>query len=104
MFDEETIDNILALPEDPNSRRGHVTSDEDEGECFVKIITHKMKSNGQGGTRRWWLRVGITDYLWPVWFSPSDPDMMLEEMGWEDEEDGVQNVWGYPGDWHRELM
>lgn len=101
MLDQETIDNILALPEDPHARRGgHVASEEDEGKLWVKMITNRAKSEGG----RWWLRVGLRDYLWPVWFSPSDPDIVLEQMGWEDPKDGVQNVWGYPGDWHRETM
>ncbi|KAK7413097.1 hypothetical protein QQX98_008045 [Neonectria punicea] len=104
MLDEESLENILALPEDPRSPVNYGASDEDEGEGWVKVISDRMKSEEEGGGGRWWLRVGITDYLWPMWFYPFDPDAMLEEMGWRDVEDGVQNLWGRPSDWFEEIM
>ncbi|KAH6962333.1 hypothetical protein BKA56DRAFT_679150 [Ilyonectria sp. MPI-CAGE-AT-0026] len=104
MLDEESLENILALPEDPRAPANYGASDENEGEGWVKVISDRMKSEEEGGGGRWWLRVGITDYLWPMWFFPFDPDAMLEEMGWMDAEDGVQNLWGRPDEWFNEMM
>ncbi|KAH7117348.1 hypothetical protein EDB81DRAFT_243200 [Dactylonectria macrodidyma] len=103
MLDEESLENILALPEDPRAPPNYGATDEDEGEGWVKVISNRMKSEEQGGGGRWWLRVGITDYLWPMWFLPFDPDAMLEELGWIDAEDGVQNLWGDPMHWFEEM-
>ncbi|KAK1963100.1 hypothetical protein LY78DRAFT_660628 [Colletotrichum sublineola] len=98
MLDEESIENILELPEDPRAPVYRCTS-------WVKVITNRVRSAEEGCEGgRWWLRVGIIDYLWPMWFYPFDPDVMLEEMGWEEAEDGVQNLWGSPSDWFEEIM
>lgn len=97
MLDKESIENILELPEHP---RGPV----DYGSPWVKVVTNRVRSAEEGGGGRWWLRVGVTDYLWPMWFYPFDPDAMLEEMGWNDAEDGVQNLWGSPAHWYEEMM
>ncbi|KAH7160993.1 hypothetical protein EDB81DRAFT_333532 [Dactylonectria macrodidyma] len=106
MLDDKSLENILALPEDPRApvNYGYGAPDEDVGEGWVKVISNRMLSEDEGGGGRYWLRVGITDYLWPIWFYPFDPDAMLEEMGWRDAEDGVQNLWGRPTDWFEEIM
>ncbi|KAM0275932.1 hypothetical protein ACHAQH_007274 [Verticillium albo-atrum] len=101
MLDQESIDNILALPEDPRAPIDHGVPKNGEGKGWVKVITDDSMPEGKGGGR-WWLRVGITDFLWPLCFFPSEPNMMLEELGWHDAEDGVQNLWGKPWDWVRE--
>lgn len=93
MLDEQSIDDILELPEDP---RAPV----DYGSSWIKVVTNRVRSSEEGGGGRWWLRVGVADYLWPMWFYTFDPDSMLEEMGWKDAEDGVQNLWGSPA--HRD--
>jgi hypothetical protein len=90
MLDEESIENILELPEDPRRRVF------DYGASWVKVISNKVKTIEGGPSNRWWLRVGVTDFLWPLWFSTFDPDIMIEERGWEDEDDGVRNIWGGP--------
>lgn len=97
MLDEESIENILELPADPRRRNF------DYGASWVKVISSTVRTTEGGARERWWLRVGVTDYLWPLWFFPSDPDVMIEEMGWEDEEDGVRNLWGDPDLWMREI-
>ncbi|KAI8648700.1 hypothetical protein NCS57_01482200 [Fusarium keratoplasticum] len=106
MLDEESLENILALPEDPRApvNYGYGAPGEDAGEGWVKVISNRIRSEDEGGGGRYWLRVGITDYLWPMWFYPFDPDAMLEEMGWMDAEDGVQNLWGRPSEWFEEMM
>lgn len=104
MLDEKSLENILALPEDPRDPINYGAFNEDKGEGWVKVISDGMRSEEEGGGGRWWLRVGITDYLWPMWFYPFDPDAMLEEMGWTDAEDGVQNLWGRPTDWFEEMV
>lgn len=96
MLDDESIENILELPENPRAPA-------DRGSSWVKVVTNRARSAEEGGGGRWWLRVGVTDYLWPMWFYPFDPDAMLEEMGWKDE-DGVQNLWGTPADWFEEML
>jgi hypothetical protein len=93
MLDEQSLDNILGLPEDPvdplnHSRGRYATSG------WVKVIANRMKSEEEKGEGRYWLRVGVSDYLWPTWFSPFDPDYIIEEMAWVDAVDGVQNLWG----------
>ncbi|KAM0327425.1 hypothetical protein ACHAQA_005711 [Verticillium albo-atrum] len=106
MLDKESLENILALPEDPRSPVNYRGSygDEEKSRGWVKVITNRMRTEEEGGGGRWWLRVGISDYLWPMWFYPFDPDAMLEEMGWMDAEDGIQNLWGSPTDWFKEIM
>ncbi len=104
MLDEESLENILALPQDPYAPISSSAYDEDEGECHIKVISNRIKSEQEGGGGRYWLRVGIVDFLWPMWFFPSDPDIMIEELGWCDAEDGVQNLWGTPTDWFNESM
>lgn len=100
MLDEDSIDNILALSEDPRRQRPF-PADEDDG--WVKVVTNQTRSEGEGGGR-WWLRVGIVDYLWPMWFfSAFDSDAMLEELGWIDPEDGVQNLWGSHEGWWKHI-
>ncbi|KAH7113122.1 hypothetical protein B0J13DRAFT_574742 [Dactylonectria estremocensis] len=108
MLDDESLENILALPEDPRAPAnygGAADEDDEGGEGWIKVISNRMRSEEEEGeSGRYWLRVGITDYLWPMWFYPFDPDAMLEEMGWRDAEDGVQNLWGRPTDWFEEMM
>lgn len=97
MLDEQSLKNILELPEDPRALT-------ERGSSWVKVVTNRVRSAEEGGGGRWWLRVGVADYLWPMWFFPFDPDAILEEMGWEDARDGVQNLWGNPTDWFKESM
>lgn len=97
MLDEESIENILKLPEDPRAPVDYVSS-------WVKVVTTRVRSAEEGGGGRWWLRVGVTYYLWPMWFYPFDLDAMLEEKGWKDAEDGVQNLWSRSADWYEEMM
>lgn len=52
----------------------------------------------------WWLCVGIVDYLWLMWFFGFDLDVMFEEMGWMDENEGVQNFWGNLEMWFEKRM
>ncbi|RNJ58810.1 hypothetical protein D7B24_004175 [Verticillium nonalfalfae] len=102
MLDEESLENILAMPEDPYAPANSIARSEGEG--WVKLVSNRMRSEDEGGGGRYWLRVGIRDFLWPVWFFPSDSDILIEEMGWCDAEDGVQNLWGTPDDWFTEIM
>ncbi|EGX89975.1 hypothetical protein CCM_08229 [Cordyceps militaris CM01] len=106
MLDEESLDNILALPPDPYApTSNHDADGEDENECYVKVISNRIKTEDEpGAVGRYWLRVGIVDYLWPMFFFPCDSDILIEEMGVYDPEDGVQNLWGTPQDWDREHM
>ncbi|OAA59379.1 hypothetical protein ISF_06314 [Cordyceps fumosorosea ARSEF 2679] len=102
MLDEESLDSILALPRNPYTpaSRDGADDEEDEGECYVKVVSNRIKSEGEpGAVGRYWLRVGVFDFLWPMWFFPCDPDVLIEEMGVYDPEDGVQNLWGTPDDW-----
>lgn len=56
MLDEESIENISGLPEDP---RAPV----DYGSSWVKVVTDRVRSAEEGGgSGRLWLRVGVTDY------------------------------------------
>ncbi|KAH7174914.1 uncharacterized protein B0J16DRAFT_186010 [Fusarium flagelliforme] len=89
MLDQESIDNILAMPDDP---RTPLKLDRQKLLRWVKVVTNETMRDG----RRWWLRVSIAEYLWPLWFICFDPDAMIEEMGWVDENDGIQNLWGSP--------
>ncbi|KAG8164243.1 hypothetical protein KVR01_006161 [Diaporthe batatas] len=97
MLDEESMENILELPEDPRRRNF------DYGASWVKVISDTVNTTEEGVSERWWLRVGVTDHLWPLWFYPFNPDIMVEELGWEDEEDGVRNIWGDYMLWMREI-
>ncbi|KAI7779986.1 hypothetical protein LA080_000199 [Diaporthe eres] len=56
MLDEERIENILGLPEDPALV--------DYGGSWVKLVTNRVGSAEEGGGGRWWRRAGATDYLW----------------------------------------
>ena len=87
MLDQESIDNIPAMPDDP---RTPLKLGRQKLLHWVKVITNETMRGG----RRWWLRVGIAEYLWPLWFMCFDPDAMIEEMGWVDESEGIQNLWG----------
>lgn len=97
MLDEDSIDNILDLPADPRRRNL------EHGPLWIKVISNEVRTTEAGASERWWLRVGITDYLWGLWISPFDPDVLIEERGWEDKEDGVRNIWGDPSLWWREI-
>ncbi len=33
------------------------------------------------------------DHLWPVYSLNQDSDALIEELGWLDSKDGVQNLW-----------
>lgn len=99
MLDQESIDNILALPEDPYAPAAFSTSSEEGGEGWIKVISNSMRWEEERSSERWWLRVDIEDWLWDVWFLPFDPDAMIGEWG-EEDEDGVQHLWGTYHDWH----
>ncbi len=107
MLDEESLDNILALPQDPYAAQvGSYSADEDdEDECYVKVVSNRIKSTEEPcAVGRYWLRVGIIDFLWPMWFFTCDSDILIEEMGVYDTGDGIQNLWGTPHDWDRVHM
>ncbi|CAG1969868.1 unnamed protein product [Fusarium graminearum] len=97
LLDQESIDNILAMPEDP---RTPLKEDRQKPLRWTKVVTNETMRDG----RRWWLRVGISEYLWPLWFMGFDPDAMVEEMGWMDESEGVQSLWGTPNLWSEKSM
>lgn len=101
MFDRESVENILALPEDPESPLADVPWQKEEWRGWVKVISNRVKWVEEGeSSSRWWLRVGVTDYLWPLWFMVfAGWGVCIEEMGWE-AEDGVQNLWGSLGSWY----
>jgi hypothetical protein len=107
MLDEESIDNILALPQDPYAPTNFRAHDEEEDECYVKVISNRMKTEEEyGGEGRYWLRVGIRDFLFLVCFfaAEDEPDVIIEELGWIDPEDGVQNLWGSGTKWQNEIL
>ncbi|KAM0259186.1 hypothetical protein ACHAPA_010862 [Fusarium lateritium] len=97
LLDQESIDNILAMPEDPQTP---LKFDRQMPLRWAKVVTNETMRDG----RRWWLRVGIAEYLWPLWFMGFDPDAMVEEMGWMDESEGIQNLWGSPEMWFEKRM
>lgn len=86
MLDQESINNILAMPEDPatNSR-----VDPQCKERWVNVVsTGEMVKGG-----RLWFRAGIKEFLWSQWFDALDPDIMdvdFEDYGWFSD-DGVLN-------------
>lgn len=106
MLDEESLNNILALPDNPPRRAfDYGVSREEADRGWVKVISDRLKTEeeeGAGG--RYWLRVGVPDYLFNLYFMPSDPDIMIEELGFPDGRDGVQNLWGTPDEWFRRIM
>jgi hypothetical protein len=83
MLDQESIDNILLMPEKPSSR-----DHDDVFDHWVKIVTDEDNPE-EGG--RLWFRVAILGYMWNLWFAWQDPDFMYEEVFWVSEEDGVWN-------------
>jgi hypothetical protein len=95
MLDEESLENILSLLEDPRESVNSSASCKDEGQGWVNAIANRMRPEVEGGGGRRWLQVGIADYLWPMWFYPFDPDAMLGEMDWRDAENGFQNLRGW---------
>lgn len=99
MLDRESVDNIIALPEDPHVPIPYKAGEEDEGVPYLKLISDRLKTEDEEGQGRYWLRVGITEFLWPVYFFPQDPDILIEQLGWVDSRDEVQNLWGSPTLW-----
>lgn len=94
MLDERSLTNILSLPKDIDEQKRQGRYQEDDDTCWVKVISNRLKTEDEDGSgERYWLRVGITSYLFPMWFLNTDGDIPIEEVGWIDAEDGVQNVW-----------
>ncbi|KAG9252353.1 uncharacterized protein F5Z01DRAFT_243435 [Emericellopsis atlantica] len=86
MMDQQSIDNILALPEDPDTSP---YDDPQKLDRWIKLVSSEQRPDG-----RFWLRVGVDGLLWAFWFGSEDPDNLIEEVAWEDEVDGVLNYWG----------
>lgn len=103
MLDRESINNILDLPVDPWAVP-YRTREEDKGVPYVKLISDRLKTEDEDGQGRYWLRVGITDFSWPVYFFPDDPGASVEEMGWVDSNDQVQSLWGSYILWDKKNM
>ncbi|GKT66568.1 hypothetical protein ColTof4_04060 [Colletotrichum tofieldiae] len=91
MLDQQSIDSILAMPENP---RTGLRDDPHIFDRWVKVVTDEQWAD----RGRLWLRVGVS-FVWLLWFGAQDPDFMYEEAGWADESDGVLNFWGMR-DWH----
>ncbi|KAL0939537.1 uncharacterized protein CTRU02_206147 [Colletotrichum truncatum] len=87
MLDQEGIDSILAMPEDP---KVGLKGDPDLYRRWVKVVTDEQRPE----SGRVWFRVGIQGSLWSMWFSMQDPDFMYEEVGWLNGDDQVYNFWG----------
>ncbi|KZL81072.1 hypothetical protein CI238_09832 [Colletotrichum incanum] len=83
VFASQSIDNILAMPENP---RTGLREDPYIFDRWVKVVT-----NEQWADRG---REGVRGFVWSLWFVAQDPDFMYEEAGWADESDGFLNLWG----------
>ncbi|KAK4157598.1 hypothetical protein C8A00DRAFT_29442 [Chaetomidium leptoderma] len=82
MLDQESVDNILASPEEPYLS---LRTDRQRQDGWVKVVTDEQRPEGG----RLWFRVGIRHFLWSLWFDSQDPDFFLEEQEGVDEGDGV---------------
>ncbi|WYZ43665.1 hypothetical protein EsH8_VII_000101 [Colletotrichum jinshuiense] len=94
MLDQEGIDSVLAMPENPNTL---LRDDPYLLDRWVKVVTDQNwadRGKECAGRGRVWFRVGIKMFLWPMWFGAQDPDFIYEEVGWVDQSDGVLNFWG----------
>lgn len=87
MIDQECIDNLLAMSENPNI---DLSEDRQQYDRWVKVVSNTQQTEGG----RFWLRVGINLFLWTLWFGSDDPDAIIEYVAWPDEVDGVLNYWG----------
>lgn len=100
MLDQQSIDTILAMPEDPKSLR----DDPPKDKRWIKLVTgEQWADRGWPNRGRLWGRAGIPEF-WPMWFAIEDPDFIYEEQGWAEDQwsetDGALNFWGIPGiDW-----
>lgn len=82
MLDQEGIDNLLAMPEDPHS------NDPNRYKRWIKIVTNMESWQFEG--RRVWIKAGIFDGVVPLWFGSNDPDsIFVYEMTWEQENNGM---------------
>lgn len=99
MIDQEGIDNILAMSEDPYVSIG---DDPHQYDRWVKMMTGWDWPEGTG---RFWFRGGIKNDMWGLWFYVDDEDFFWEEICWEDN-DGSWNLRSYEGPnaiWRREF-
>lgn len=99
MLDQQGIDNILAMPENPNVS---TSEDPEQYDRWVKMMTGWDWPEGTG---RFWFRGGIKDAMWELWFAVEDEDFFWEEMCWEDEEHewNLRSLQGPNSRWNREL-
>lgn len=100
MLDQEGIDNILAMSEDPDVS---IKDDPQQYDRWVRMMTGWDWPEGTG---RFWFRGGIMDAMWQLWFSVEDEDFFWEEQCWDDG-DGNWNLRSYLGPnsiWNRSLV
>lgn len=86
MIDQDCIDNLLAMSENPNI---DLKDDRKQYDRWVNVVSNREQAEGG----RFWLRVGIKSFLWTLWFAADDPDTIIEYVVWPDDA-GVLNYWG----------
>lgn len=88
MLDEESINNILTLPEVPAQSNYFSLL-----RVWAKVVTSEERDG-----LRLWLRVGVYGWLWDLWFEELNPDFIIEEHAGPFNHEGAIDLYGAPGD------